>query len=194
MSERDTTQPDETPQNDDLHTLSSRSGSPTPDVNNPRYGEIADPTAEDSLPAESVTSPGADDPSSEEVPHVRKSREDLPAAFADIAIVAVLAAIYNWTAGVPLGLKELTDTALPFWSGLLIGHVIVTFIRRNPRTLVWGTFIWVAAWSLGSLGMKMLLFDLSLNFVLLAGATLALGFLGWRLTYLGWKRVSAARE
>lgn len=108
------------------------------------------------------------------------TRDDVPAILADTAVVFLFAFIGRASHAESLGLGEVFHTGLPFWAGLLIGHLIVRFIRRSPRPFGWGAFLWVAAWGLGHAGRLMLGEGNDPAFMAVSAAFLGLGLLGWR--------------
>lgn len=121
------------------------------------------------------------------------TKDDIPAILADTAVVFLFALIGRASHDEGLGVQEVFYTGLPFWAGALIGHVIVKFIRRDPRSLIWGGFILVSAWVLGHLGRLMLQEGSDPAFLAVSAAFLALGLLGWRAATLFWTRRTRSR-
>lgn len=108
-------------------------------------------------------------------------KDDIPAILTDLVLVFVFATIGRMQHGESLAIGDLASTALPFWVGLLIGHVILRFTRKNPRTLGWGVFLVVATWALGHAGRLMLGQGSDPAFLAVSAAFIALFLLAWRL-------------
>ncbi|HZK04530.1 MAG TPA: DUF3054 domain-containing protein [Actinomycetaceae bacterium] len=111
-------------------------------------------------------------------------RDDLPAVFADLAFILLFSIIGRSTHGESMEIYEVARTALPFWVGALIGHVIIRFMRRSPRTLGWGAFIVVATWTLGQAGRFLLQLTSEPTFLAVSAAFLTLFLLGWRVVLI----------
>lgn len=107
--------------------------------------------------------------------------DDIPAILTDLVLIFVFAAIGRAQHGESLEIGDLAYTALPFWVGSLIGHVILRFAGKNPRSLTWGSFLVVATWALGQLGRIMLTEGTDPAFLAVSAAFIALFLLGWRL-------------
>nr|NLD40336.1 DUF3054 domain-containing protein [Actinomycetales bacterium] len=108
-------------------------------------------------------------------------KDDIPAITADLVLVFAFATIGRMQHAEPLTIADLAYTALPFWVGALIGHVILRFARKNPRSLPWGGFLVVSTWTLGHAGRLMLDQGSDPAFLAVSAAFLALFLLGWRL-------------
>lgn len=118
-------------------------------------------------------------------------KDDIPAILADLAVAVAFAIIGRASHAEELDPAGIFRTALPFVAAVLVGHVAVKFTRKEARSLVSGLAIWTVAWLGGMAGRIVLAQGTALPFVLVAGGSLALGILGWRLVILlarRWRR------
>lgn len=111
-------------------------------------------------------------------------KDDVLAIIADLAVVTVFAIIGRASHAESLDPGEVFRTALPFATAVLVGHVAVKWTRKEARSLVSGIAIWLIGWFGGMAGRIVLTQGTALPFVLVAGGSLALGILGWRLAIL----------
>ncbi len=113
-----------------------------------------------------------------------RTGDDVPAILTDLTLVTVFVTIGRWQHEESLAIGDLARAALPFWVGLLIGHVILRFTAKDNRALQWGTFLVVATWGIGHAGRLMLSQGSDPAFLAVSAAFITLFLLGWRLVLI----------
>jgi DUF3054 family protein len=103
----------------------------------------------------------------------------LAAALADLAGVAVFAAVGRSSHAEGLTLGGVVETAWPFWAGWAAGALVGRFWRR-PSGLVTGVAAWVGTVAGGMLLRTLTGAGVQLSFVVVASVVLAVLLLGWR--------------
>lgn len=113
-------------------------------------------------------------------PRVRQ-REDWPAIGLDILLLVVFAWIGRNNHDASLTPGEIAWTALPFAAGALITHLVLFYRGANVRSLPSGLIIFLGTWVLGVILRWITGGGIPWDFILVAGAFLALFLLGWRV-------------
>lgn len=108
------------------------------------------------------------------------ARDDIAAVLGDLAVVFLFAWAGRASHAEALSVPEISNTALPFWVGALIGHVIVRYTRNDPRRLSWGALILTATFGVGHAGRLLVGQTSELAFLAVSAGFLTLGLLGWR--------------
>lgn len=78
-------------------------------------------------------------------------RDDLPAIGLDLLVVALFALLGRANHGETLAVRDVVDTALPFWAAALITHVGFRLAGRSSRPLGAGLVLWGGTWLGGTL-------------------------------------------
>lgn len=110
-----------------------------------------------------------------------RRREDLPAVGLDLAVIVAFAAIGRATHGEGTAPADVLRTALPFGVAALTAHLVLEWRRRSPRPVLAGLLVWAVTLLGGLVGRLLLGESAEGAFVLVSGAVLAAGLLGWRL-------------
>ncbi|MDO5494490.1 MAG: DUF3054 domain-containing protein [bacterium] len=131
-----------------------------------------------STPAQGPERPSPGRPTAQDQ---QRPGDDIPAILTDLALVTLFVVIGRIQHEESLAIGDLARGALPFWAGLLIGHVILRLTGKDPRSLAWGGFLVVATWALGHAGRLMLTQGSDPAFLAVSAAVLTLFLMGWRL-------------
>jgi hypothetical protein len=115
-----------------------------------------------------------------------------PAAFAaDLAFVALFAAVGRRNHAEGLSIGGVVETAWPFVAGTVIGWLISRAWRQPTAVVPTGITIWVCAVAVGMLLRKATSEGTAASFVAVATLTIGLLLLGWRAAVT---RVSGRRR
>ena len=120
-------------------------------------------------------------------PHARA----LAAFAADLAFVALFAAVGRRNHAEGLSIGGVAETAWPFVAGTVIGWLISRGWRRPTTVVPTGITIWVCAVGVGMLLRKATSEGTAASFVTVATLTIGLLLLGWRAVVT---RVSGRRR
>ncbi len=115
----------------------------------------------------------------------------LPALAADLAFVALFAAVGRRNHAEGLSIGGVAETAWPFVAGTVIGWLISRAWRQPTAVVPTGITIWVCAVAVGMLLRKATSEGTAASFIAVATLTIGLLLLGWRAAVT---RVSGRRR
>jgi peptidoglycan/LPS O-acetylase OafA/YrhL len=115
----------------------------------------------------------------------------LPAFAADLAFIALFAAVGRRNHAEGLSIGGVAETAWPFLAGAVVGWLISRAWRRPTAVVPTGITIWVCAVAVGMLLRKATSEGTAASFVTVATLTIGLLLLGWRAAVT---RVSGRRR
>jgi len=104
----------------------------------------------------------------------------LPALAADLAFVALFAAVGRRNHAEGLTLGGVTETAWPFLAGTVVGWLISRAWRRPTAVVPTGITIWLCTVAVGMLLRKATSEGTAASFIVVTTLTVALLLLGWR--------------
>jgi hypothetical protein len=115
----------------------------------------------------------------------------LPAFAADLAFVALFAAVGRRNHAEGLSIGGVAETAWPFLAGTVVGWLISRAWRRPAAVVPTGVIIWVCTVAVGMLLRKATSEGTAASFITVATLTIGLLLLGWRAAVT---RVSGRRR
>ena len=115
----------------------------------------------------------------------------LPAFAADLAFVALFAAVGRRNHEEGLSVGGVAETAWPFLAGTVVGWLISRAWRRPAAVVPTGITIWVCTVAVGMLLRKATSEGTAASFITVATLTIGLLLLGWRAAVT---RVSGRRR
>ena len=115
----------------------------------------------------------------------------LPAFAADLAFIALFAAVGRRNHAEGLSIGGVAETAWPFVAGAVVGWLISRGWRRPTAVVPTGITIWVCAVAVGMLLRKATSEGTAASFITVATLTIGLLLLGWRAAVT---RVSGRRR
>lgn len=104
----------------------------------------------------------------------------LPALAADLALIALFAAVGRRNHAEGLSIGGVAETAWPFVAGAVVGWLISRGWRRPTAVVPTGITIWVCAVAVGMLLRKATSEGTAASFITVATLTIGLLLLGWR--------------
>jgi hypothetical protein len=104
----------------------------------------------------------------------------LPALTADLAFIALFAAVGRRNHAEGLSVGGVVETAWPFVAGTVVGWLIARAWRRPTAVVPTGITIWVCTVGVGMLLRKATSEGTAASFITVATLTVGLLLLGWR--------------
>jgi peptidoglycan/LPS O-acetylase OafA/YrhL len=104
----------------------------------------------------------------------------LPALAADLAFIALFAAVGRRNHAEGLSIGGVVETAWPFLAGAVVGWVVSRGWRRPTAVLPTGITVWVCTAGVGMLLRKATSEGTAASFIVVTTLAVALLLLGWR--------------